>query len=65
MYVERMNKLTEQIITIRSTIAVKERSPPFKHHGHRRHTEYIEQLRLKAEYLEKRRLSLLRLQVID
>ncbi len=60
LYVERMNKLTQQIVEVRREARLRAAKPPHPRVGAWRHEMNVERLKLRAEFLEKKRLLLLR-----
>lgn len=54
-----VNKLTKQIVDLHIAADWREKKAPNVNHGLPRHKIFVEQLRLKAEYLEKKRMLLL------
>lgn len=59
-YIDRINKLTAEIIETRQEIELREKQVPHKRVGAWRHEHNIDLLRVQAEHLERKRLVLLR-----
>ncbi len=59
LYIARVNRLTEKIISLRSELKRRQGQPPHPRVGAWRHQYNIDHLRFKAEMLEKKRLALL------
>jgi hypothetical protein len=59
-YIERINKLTWQIIETRREVEERERQAPHKSVGAWRHAYNIDALKARAEFLERKRLALFR-----
>lgn len=58
-FIDRVNKLTEEIISVRTEILTRQNKEPHPRVGLWRHHLNIENLKFRAEYLEKKRLALL------
>lgn len=60
-YIEKVNKLTQEIVDVRLEIITREMHPPHKRVGAWRHQYNIDILKTRAEFLEKKRMALFRI----